>query len=156
MADYGLIVTLPGYDVDNATPEQCAVHTKFNSPKIDATKDHFVTFRVFFATEPPDASIGSTLETILHRLPHELKYTPQLWLHCDYTSRYGSTSTQQFGPGEAYLRSTGLGDDAFVGVRADQENCYVYIRKNRTTNVVDVLGMTVTLRVYVFAETAFQ
>lgn len=156
MADTGLIITLPGYDVDKATPEQCAIHTKYNSPKIDATKEHFVTFRVFFATEPPDASVGSSLETILHPLPHTFDYVPQLWLHCDYTSRYGSTSTPQFGPGEAYLRSTGLGDDAYIGVRADRDNCYVYIRKHRATSVVDVLGMTVNLRLYIFAETAYE
>lgn len=156
MADYGLIVTLPGYDVADATPEQCAIHTKYNSPKIDATKDHFVNLRVFFANEPPDAGVGSTQETILYTTTHGYNYTPQIWLHCEYTSNYNGSTNSQFGPGEAFIRSGLVGDAAYVGVRAVGRYYYVYIRKHRATNTTPVLGMSLNLRLYIFAETAYS
>jgi len=35
MPDYGIKISLPGYDVKNATPEQCALHSDYASPKIE-------------------------------------------------------------------------------------------------------------------------
>jgi hypothetical protein len=142
--------------VDNATPEECSVHSGFNCPKIDATKEHFVTYNVFFANEPPDAAVGSSQETILAAEPHDYKYIPQVWLHADYNSDYNGNTAEQFGPGEAFIKSGAVGDEAYVGVRADRDNYYVYIRKVRNLNTISVVGMRLTLRVYVFADTAYE
>lgn len=155
MGDYGIIVALPGYDARTATPEQCALHSKFNSPKIDTTKDHFLTFLVLFNNDPPDPSAGSTLETTLHTMPHGYDYVPQTWLHVDYDQDLGGSVTPQFGPGEAFLASEFVGTEAFVGAKADAANLYVYVRKfDAFGSGNDLTGMSCTIRVYIFAETA--
>jgi len=43
MSEYGIKISLPGYDVKTATPEQCAVHSDYPVPKIamDKTPSHF-------------------------------------------------------------------------------------------------------------------
>lgn len=151
-----LKVALPGFDVKTATPEQCAVHSGFSAPKIDATKEHFTTFQVFFVNEPPDPAIGSTLETILHATPHKYDYQPQTWLHADYISNYGGTTTQQFGPGEALIATPSIGNSAYVGIRVDRNNYYVYIRKESASAGIPVIGMSINLRLYIFADTAFS
>lgn len=157
---YVIKAALPGYDVKTATPEQCAVHSSFNSPKIDATKDHFVTIPIIFIHEPPqDLTPNAVTETILRPIEHGYNYIPQLWLHADYTSRYGVTTKQEFGPGEALLATPSVGNEAYVGIRADRTNYYVYIRKVTSLlfpAAVNVVGMTITLRLYVFADVAFE
>jgi hypothetical protein len=157
---YGIKVALPGYDVTTATPEQCAVHSDYNCPKIDATKNHFLTVPIFFIHEPPqDLTPNATTETILQVVPHEYKYIPQLWLHSDYTSLHGATSRAEFGPGEAWLATPSIGNDAYVGARADHTNVYIYIRKTTSVLVpaaVNVVSMSLTLRLYILADTAFE
>lgn len=153
---YLIKVALPDIDVKAATPEQCAIHSGYNAPKIDALRENFLNIPIFFINEPPNPGLGSTLETILQRYPHGYNYQPQLWLHADYTSRYGPTSTQQFGPGEAFLASPSVNNAAYVGARADRTNYYVYIRKESATAPVSVQGMSITLRLYIFADLAFE
>lgn len=154
---YAIKVSLPGYDVTTATPEQCAIHSVFNSPKIDATKENFLTFNIFFQTEPPHTA-GTFVETILYKKEHGYNYTPQLWVHNDYTTNFGTGDTKRFGPGEAIIAIGGSVDDAaYVGARVDQYFLYVYIRKEVSALGSDpsVVGKSTILRTYVFADTAF-
>jgi hypothetical protein len=157
---YVIKVALPDFDVKTATPEQCAIHSAYNCPKVDATKDHFLTIPVTFLSEPPqDLTAGVTTTTILHSFPHEYNYQPQLWLHADYTSNHNGTLRAEFGPGEAWLATPSVGNDAYVGVKADRTNVYVYIRKVSSLLVpaaVNVLSKSLTLRLYILADTAFE
>lgn len=55
-------VSLPGYDVDTATPEQCAVHSGFDYPKIE---EHLEGYEA--VTLPNSISAGTTdIKVITH------------------------------------------------------------------------------------------
>lgn len=80
MSDYGLKISLPGYDVSTATPEQCSVHSGYTSPKIDTSQgdaldntnpQHYGTVTVTFVNSPPSGT-----DTVLFTIPHNYGYIP--------------------------------------------------------------------------------
>ena len=73
MSDYGIKVSLPGADVNNATPEECAVHSGFPSPKIKVGADpaHFGIIRVDFNQSPPTDGNDITLFQRSHGYGHK-------------------------------------------------------------------------------------
>lgn len=150
-----LKIALPGFDVAEASPEQCAIHSDYSAPKIDSAKEHFVNINVDFINEPPGpGSTDSTTTTILYQNPHEYTYTPQLWLHVEYTLQAGGSSFN-FGPGTAFLGAVGAGDATYLKAYADTENYYVAIEKNTgplNTNVISVAGTFLNVRLYILAE----
>ena len=75
--DYGIILTLPGFDVDTATPEQCAVHSAYPNPliKMGAEPKHFGTINVFFASNPGETDVDNPI-TYIARVPHGYPYAP--------------------------------------------------------------------------------
>lgn len=88
MANYGMKVSLPGYDVFSATPEQCAVHSGYASPLIDAepgveldtsNPKHFGSATVIFNSNPPSGA-----ETTLFTVTHNLGYIPFSMVNASY------------------------------------------------------------------------
>lgn len=73
MADYGMKVSLPGVDVTEATPEQCAMHSGYPSPKIivGESPEHFGLVRVNFTQDPGTDGTTYTLHTINHGLGYK-------------------------------------------------------------------------------------
>lgn len=74
-ADNIFLVTLPGYDVNTATPEQCAFHSGFDYPKVEEALEGITTI-----TTPSTVTAG---ETILTTIPHNLGYIPCVLVFTD-------------------------------------------------------------------------
>lgn len=138
MANYGMKISLPGYDVMTATPEQCAVHTGYNTPKVDLFADpaHFGTVRVTFENDPP-----SGVETTLYTIPHGLSYTPIVQgsgKFSDGMSEYSGTMPMiPSGTIEMHLKS-------------DDTN--VYLTTYYDAGWGSIIGNTLTVTYYIFAE----
>lgn len=73
MADWGIKVSLPGYDVKTATPEQMSIHSGYPSPKIDSRSSpaHFGTSTYTFSSEP---AAGAVIDLVT--VAHGYGYTP--------------------------------------------------------------------------------
>lgn len=151
-----LKISLPGFDVNDASPEHCAVDTRFNMPKIDVEKGNFVSFNVEFANEPPDpSSPGGVTETIIFPREHGYTYVPQCWVEVDYTATFGLSSFLAYGPGRALLGEATAFDATYFGVRCDSKYMYLYVRKESSAldnSILHIAGTSLRCRVYVFAE----
>lgn len=153
---FALKISLPGYDVKDASPEHCAVHTSFNSPKIDVAKNNFVSFNVNFNHEPPDPAVAGTVqETIIYQQEHGYNYVPQCWVEVDFTATFGIASFLSYGPGRANLGAVGAFDATYFGVRCDSKYMYLYVRKESSpfdNSILHIINTSLRCRVYVFAE----
>lgn len=153
---YLLKVSLPGYDVKDALPEQCAVHSGYNMPKIDMALQNFKSFKVDFNHEVPGPAVaGTALETIIYQKEHGYTYTPQCWVEVDWTEKIGAFTFAAHGPGTALLGAAGAFDATYFGVRCDSKNMYLYVRKESSfvdNSVLAIIGTSLKCRVYVFAE----
>ena len=72
MSDYGFKISLPGYDIDTATPEQCIIHSGYPciKTKLNNTPAHFGNYDLTWGSDP---SLG---ETEILSVAHGLGYTP--------------------------------------------------------------------------------
>jgi hypothetical protein len=61
-------IALPGFSVDDATPEQCAVHSGFDYPKIE---ENFAKYEV--VTLPSSIPVGTTT---IKSISHNYGYIP--------------------------------------------------------------------------------
>lgn len=149
-------VSLPGFDVKTASPEQCAVHSDYPAPKIDSALKHFINIQLDFNNEPPNPGVaGDTKTTILYQAPHDYTYVPELWVHVEYTLVF-STTTQTFGPGDAFLGAVTAFDSTYLRVYADEKNYYIAIEKTSSfldnTQVLAVAGTSCNVRIYILAD----
>lgn len=73
MSDIGMKISLPGFDVKTATPEQCAIHSSFPPPKSKANQDepHFATLDVDFT-----GGITQGVTHTLYQINHGYNYVP--------------------------------------------------------------------------------
>jgi len=73
MSDYGFKVSLPGYDVGTATPEQCAVHSSYPTFKsrVGQSLPHFATLDVDFT-----GTITQNVTQNLYVVDHNYGYIP--------------------------------------------------------------------------------
>ena len=149
-------VSLPGYDVKTARPEQCAVHSGYNMPKIDMALDNFKSFTVNFVHEVPGPSVaGTALETIIFQKEHDYNYVPQCWVEVDWTEKLGASTFSAHGPGTALLGAAGAFDATYFGARCDNKYMYLYVRKESSfidNSVLAIIGTSLKCRVYIFAE----
>lgn len=68
-------VSLPGYDVETATPEQCAIHSGFDYPKIEENLEGVIS-----VTTPSSIPYG---ETFIETIDHNLGYVPCVLIFTD-------------------------------------------------------------------------
>ncbi len=73
MSDFGLKISLPGYDVKSAAPEQCAVHSSYPplKAKTNQTPKHIATLNVDFTSTITQASVQT-----LYAINHGYGYIP--------------------------------------------------------------------------------
>lgn len=73
MSDYGYKVSLPGYNVLTATPEQCAVHSSYPplKAKTNQSPSHFATLVVDFT-----GTVTQNVTHTLHTVTHNYGYVP--------------------------------------------------------------------------------
>jgi hypothetical protein len=71
--DFGFKVSMPGYDVNTATPEQCAVHSSYPplKAKLEQSPAHFALLNIDFT-----ATVAQGVTHTLYSFNHEYTYTP--------------------------------------------------------------------------------
>lgn len=144
--DYGVKVSLPGFDVSSATPEQCAVHSKFDTFKINDHADtpHFGLVHITFNNNPA-VDVVTTLLSFNHGYNHR----PSLMTYID-NGVYGVQSTT------GHLHQD-VFDRAWIECNVTDTQFKIDVRGHGTTNFngSDVLGTggnIFTIRFYIFAE----
>lgn len=142
MSNFGLKVSLPGYDVHTATPEECAVHSGYISPKVkvNQTPDHSGTYSF---TCPGNVTPGTVYNILT--VAHGYNYVPAAICHWSATTIAGYP---QHGicPGI-------VGDFPPIKYIAycDSTNFYIGLSKDAAATY-DTTGMTASFRYYIFAE----
>jgi hypothetical protein len=141
MANWGFKIALPGYDVATATPEQCAVHSKYASPKvkIDATPRHYGSVKITFSSNPPN-----DVTTTLYTVPHGYSYTP--FALASGTFADGSSSYDGTLPLEPTATLNAI-------IETDATNMYIKIFYN--TGWGSIIGNTLTVSYQIFAENGY-
>ena len=76
--DRVLKISLPGYNADTATPEQCAVHSGFDYPKIEEDLEGYEE-----VTLPSSIAPGTT---VLKTITHNYGYKPNVLVYIDTLS----------------------------------------------------------------------
>lgn len=72
--DWGMKVSLPGFDVKTATPEQCAFHSGFANPKIETNHTGYILQKTQVLTIGSNPASPST--TNLLTVNHPYNYVP--------------------------------------------------------------------------------
>ena len=82
---YKTIITLPDHDVATATPEQCSVHSDYESIKLatDKSPEHFGVLDYTFTSEP------SSGITNIFSIDHGLGYAPMVMAYTFVHSQSG-------------------------------------------------------------------
>lgn len=135
----GLKVSLPGFDVKDASPEQLAIDSDFDTFKIDATANppHFGNVEVTFNTNPPVDVV-----TTLFSFPHNYGHRPSLMTHIDTGAAFvGSTVS-----GHVHLD---VFDLSWIECVVTDTEFKIQILIHGS---VDVTGLVMNFRYYIFAE----
>lgn len=130
-------ISLPGYDVMTATPEQCSIHSEYPplKSKADQTPPHFATLLVDFTATAPQ-NVTHTLLTI----PHPYGYVP-----LSLSNIIFNTGTQLI----VGLGYAGVGSTLEIKAFSDNNNFYVtfYDDANWSNS-----SSTLEVSYYIFAE----
>lgn len=78
--NFGVKISLPGIDVNKASPEECAVYSKYDTFKINetATPPHFGQAVITIRNNPPRDVV-----TNLYKIPHGYSHRPSVLSHID-------------------------------------------------------------------------
>lgn len=137
---FGIKVSLPGYNVNDATPEQCSVHSGYDTHKINdhASPAHYGVVSLTVSNEPANPSTTNIMS-----FNHNYPYRPVCMAHFRDPAR----SAGQFAV-------TGIfGLDAFI-------SSYIKVYTTDTQFRIDLVkggpvtlaGRVFTIRYYIFAE----
>ena len=90
MNDWGLKISLPGYDVKTATPEQCSVHSSYDSLKVklDANNPQEGNILVTFKDNPPAGTYN------IYTIHHGYNYIPTYYFFFDLRSSSNNTNIE--------------------------------------------------------------
>lgn len=141
----GLKVSLPGFDVKTAAPEDCAIHSDYDTFKIDSSANppHFGVVKITFNSNPPDDVI-----TTLFSFDHGYNHRPSLMTYIDNGPVFLNTSTT----GHVHFNVT---DTAWIECNVTDTQFRIDVRNH----LVDLTGagaglypVTMTVRYYIFAE----
>lgn len=138
--DYGLKISLPGYDVKTATPEQCSIHSSYDSLKVklDINNPQEGNILVTFQDTP---AAGTYEVCAIH---HGYEYIPAYYFFFDLRS-----SSNQLGFEVGNLFPVDALQQAYFQAVVDTEN----ITFNFVTNGNDVMvNEFFAFRFYVFAN----
>lgn len=146
MSTHGIKISLPGYDVKTATPEQCAVHSDYANPKIrtNQTPAHFNTVNYAFSSDPASGTYN------LLTIAHGFSYTPAgiaFIIDRQYSPAHSSLAPLYFDASgnhqliAAYTDSTNLKIDYIVNNNADPTH-------------INVNGFSFTFKYYLLLENA--
>lgn len=135
---YGVKISLAGYDVDTATPEQCALDSNYACPKITLNQSpaHFGIYTKTFSSTP---DVG---ETILTTVNHAFGYKPMHFVLIKFDDGRGTFVAEplpaQYG--------------ASLQIYAFCTTNDLKIAINRDVAGSDPTGETWTFKYYIFVE----
>lgn len=114
--DLGLKISLPGYDVFTATPEQCSIHSSYPplKAKLGQDRPHIATLNVDFT-----GAVTQANTLTLYQLPHGYGYTPFTLSNIIFDDGLGTTA---IGTGFA-----GIGANLSINAYSDATNFYITI-----------------------------
>jgi len=142
MSNYGLKISLPGYDVHTATPEQCSLHSGYSTLKAqtDKTPPHIGTYHVDFTS-----GITQNHTYTAYTIPHGYDYTPLCLSSISlYSTGIGTPSNILTGVG-----TLGVGATLAIIATCDATNFYITVFDN--FNWITT-GATIDVGYYIFAE----
>lgn len=150
MSRTGIKISLPGFDVHSATPEQCAVHSKYDTMKIKLTSDsrYFGRLDVTIAKNPVTPGAIYNLLTI----DNDLGYLPAFFFRHSIKDSFGALSAETGN----YFYLDVSGDRGFIAsyinnqVKFDFVVSPTAIPANLTGD--NISGRTYSFRYYVFAN----
>lgn len=137
MSDYGIKISLPGVDVLKATPEDCAVHSSYDTFKIDDHADpaHFGVVKITFTKD----SASATLFSFKHGYDHR----PSCMAH-NYD---GSRPNNPYAIGGKFF----IQGDTYINTVVDDTYFRVKLVKG-SFQPPNMTGKSYTIRYYIFAE----
>lgn len=91
MTDWGLKISLPGYDVKNATPEQCALHSSYDTLKIKSDLQYPQEGNILI-TFTKNQTIATTIP--LYTIIHNYNYPPAYYFFHDVEGSYKALSQE--------------------------------------------------------------
>lgn len=135
---YVVKVSLPGYSVQTATPEQCSIHSSYPplKAKLGQSIPHIATLLVDFT-----ATVTQNVTHTLLTVPHNYGYIPASLSHIVFND--GSS------PAIVGIGFAGVGATLSIQGYCDSSNFYVtiYDELNWTSNAA-----TLQVSYYIFAE----
>lgn len=86
--DFGFKISLPGFDVQTATPEQCSVHSSYPPLKSKTNQDppHFAELDVRFT-----ATLPQNVTTTAYAINHGYNYVPATIPSMSFVDDFGGT-----------------------------------------------------------------
>lgn len=137
MSDIGLKISLPGYDVFSATPEECSIHSSYPPLKAKLGQDdpHVATLSVDFT-----GGVTQNTDLILYQIPHGYGYVP--FTISNIVLDDGVSQTV----GTGY---TGVGATLFIKAYCDSNYFYVTLYDNFNWITAN---HTLTVSYFIFAE----
>lgn len=140
MNDYGLKISLPGFDVKTATPEQCAVHSSYPpfKSKTNQTPPHFATVSVDFT-----GTITQGVTQNLYVISHGYNYIPFT------VSNIAFTSSSLPGVVITGLGFAGVGATLAINAYSTSSQYIISIFDNATWTDSNA---TLAVSYYIFAE----
>jgi hypothetical protein len=139
--DFGFKISLPGVDVKTATPEQCSIHSSYDSLKVklDNQNPQEGNILVTFNDTP---AVGTYTITSIH---HGYGYIPAYYFFFDIRSSSSNTGVEV---GDVFPLDEGLGS-YFQAIPDTQNIVFNFV----TDGVTDVLaGNYYGFRFFVFAN----
>lgn len=145
---YGVIVSLDGFDAKNADPENCAIHSAYPCPKIPlTTSPNFFYYTTYtFASNP---AVTST--TTMLNVNHNLGYVPASICYYQQSNvLYGFIGFQ--------ILPWYVSDAVYYTAYADCDSSNFNVFFKRTSDgggpfdTLDLTGLEFELKYYIFVE----
>lgn len=139
MSDYGIKISLPGYDVKTATPEQCVIHSGYACPKmkLGQTPAHFGTYTKVWASDPGDGV------TVLKTINHALGYKPMIAVMINF---------DRTGDGDIVMMPLPAQGGLSLQIYAYATTADLKIAINRAAAGTNPTGETWIFKYYIFVE----
>lgn len=160
----GIKISLPGYDVKTATPEQSSLDSVYDTFKLKLSNINnlFGLVTILFNVEPPTPASGSSTIN-LFTLKHGYNYQPFIMV-MDIDSTFSAFSAMSRalpfvqlngvgGTNEGRFSVSEIDNTGFI-CHADSTNFYIDLYLE-STKLFNLIGLFYTFKYYIFAENGF-
>ena len=144
---YGIKISLEGYDVKTATPEQCSIHSDYPciKTKMGANPSHFGIYPYTWTSNPPQ---GTTNILIIN---HYLGYTPAHLAMAQAPMYYGVPPVLGGYSGEM-LPWYSYGSQDYYDSYCNGTSLVIYFYRGSSLSDYDYTGEQKNFKYYIFVE----